>query len=97
MVDSTSSEKVLLIKAGFTVEGRSDTLFGVCIVVPLGKERGDLELPLAQMEGPWEVRLHLGQQQICAAQKRGKFLGCRNSVSKGLSTFRGSLRMLESH
>lgn len=97
MVDNTSSAKVFLIKAGFTVEGRSNTLFGVCIVVPLGKDRVNLEVPWAQREGRWEVWLHLSQQQICVAQKRGELLGCRNTVSKVLSTFRGNLRTLESH
>lgn len=97
MVDNTSSAKVFLIKAGFTVEGRSNTLFGVCIVVPLGKDRVNLEFPWAQREGRWEVWLHLSQQQICVAQKRGELLGCRNTVSKVLSTFRGNLRTLEYH
>lgn len=79
MIGNTSSAKVLLIKARFTVEGRSNTLFGVCIIVPLGKDEVHLELPRVRREGPWEVQLHLGQQQIYAARKRGELLGCRNT------------------
>lgn len=47
MIDNTSSAKVLLIKTRFTVEGRNNTLFGLRIIVPLGKDELHLELPRA--------------------------------------------------
>lgn len=97
MVDNTSSAKILLIKAGFTVEERSSTLFGLCIVVPLEKDRVNSKLPWTQRERPWELWFCGGQQHICVAQKRGDLLGCRNTGSKVLSTFRGNLRTLQSH
>lgn len=74
MLNSTSA-KILLIKARFATEGRSDTLFGVYVFVPIGKDRVDSEFPQVQRERKDSVRFcPIWVGNIWASQEEGRIV-----------------------